>query len=131
VGDTVIAVDSQACDDFRLEQVMDTIGEASSPVQLTLRRAPGTVSVVFSQNGVAVAALPGTPICNLALDANVQILYSCKNGGCGTREHAMVSQEDASGRYVRPCVAKVPKGSKRIVIVPSDRYEPPTLKVTG
>jgi len=141
IGDRIIAVkDNTDVSGQTLEQVMECIAAANSSgndpavVRLTLQRPPGTVAVKFD-NGVAIAARPGTHLCNLALEAHVNIEYSCRNGVCGTCEQRMMIVDpsgnmsnnnndgsSSSSRYVRPCSATVPSGVDSIRIVPSDRY---------
>lgn len=131
IGDEIIAVNGNSASCGTLEQVMECIAKSDNPVvRLTLQRPPGTVAVKF-QNGVAIAALPGTHLCNLALEAHVKIEFSCRNGACGTCEQLMIvptstssGNKACSSRYVRPCVATVPSGADNIRIVPSDRYAP-------
>jgi len=140
IGDKIMAVNDQDVSGANLEQVMECIAAADTTsagvVRLTLQRPRGTVAVEFA-NGVAIAARPGSHLCNLAVDAHVNTIeYSCRNGACGTCEQLMMvtttndrssSSSKESPRYVRPCVSTVPSDGTidRIRIVPSDRYYAP------
>jgi hypothetical protein len=124
VGDTVVKVGTTPCEDWTFDEIMKAIMEESDPVTLTLRRPDDAIPVKFLQNGVCIAAKPGMAIGALGFMAEAKITYSCRNGGCGTCEHAMVIC-DADGkteeRLVRPCVGKVPKGLQSITIIPPER----------
>ena len=126
IGDTVVKVGTTPCEDWTFDDIMGAILEESDPVTLTLRRPDDVIPVKFLENGVCVAAKPGMSIGALGFMAKAKITYSCRNGGCGTCEHIMVTRADGkmTERYVRPCVGKVPKGPQSITIIPPDRYEP-------
>lgn len=126
IGDTVVKVGSRECTDWSLEQVMQEIVNVddAKPVDLTLRRPSNAVPVKFMDNGACIAAQPGMSIGALGFMANSDIPYSCRNGGCGTCQHVMVTHGTdgkSKQQYVRPCVAKVPKGMRSVSIFPCDK----------
>lgn len=124
VGDIVVKVGTKPCTDWTFDDIMEAILEESDPVTLTLRRPDDVIPVKFLENGVCIAAKPGMSIGALGFMAKAKIPYSCRNGGCGTCEHIMVTgtaDGKMTERYVRPCVGKVPKGAQSITIIPPDR----------
>jgi len=58
-----------------------------------------------------------------AYKAKVPIKYSCSSGSCGTCEQQIILTSGET-RYVRPCMARVPRGEASIRVTKSDRYEP-------
>ena len=115
IRDKILAVNDEPCADSTFEVVMERI--ASSPgdiVSLKLGRILGSVAVRWP-NGVCVAATPGEYLGNIADDALFRIQYSCTSGSCGTCEHR-IRNENGDARFVRPCVARVPKGSASIEV---------------
>lgn len=134
IGDVVVKVGTKECTNWTLEQVMDEISEIddeSQPVDLTLQRPADAIPVKFMDTGACIAAKEDMSIGALGFMANSEISYSCRNGNCGTCQHVMVTH-DLKGRtrqeYVRPCVAKVPKGMRSVSIIPCDGYEDCLLK---
>ena len=99
-----------------------------------------TAAVITWLNGISVAAKSSDLFGDIARkEAFVSIPYSCSNGGCGTCKQSMMMLEKGDGdlnkeedtqqqRYIQPwCISRVPKSKgygTRIVVVPSDRYEP-------
>jgi len=124
IGDILTIIDNQDCSTWTFDKIMEALAEAESPVCLQFKRDSEAVAVRFSQNGVAVAAKPGTPFGILAAQAKVRVPYSCRNGGCGTCEQILLIPGQGEPRYIRPCVARVPKGQDRMTIITSDRYDP-------
>lgn len=132
IGDIILEVDGQDCfynnTKRDLKQVMDLIAQTSEPeVSMTLGRLESKVRIQFS-NGIHVTANTGDNLGALAALAMVRITYSCDSGGCGTCEQVMrikkKDTEEWDQRYVRPCVARIPKGAEVIALYPSDRFEP-------
>ena len=121
IGDQIVAISGQDCRHWSFGQVMDALTVASSPVQLELQRPEGTVAIKLP-NGVAVAATPGEILGNVAIDASYfDIPFDCRSGACGSCEHKLVD-EDGNGRYIRPCIVRVPEKPNHLRLVPTDRY---------
>jgi ferredoxin len=120
--DKILAVNGEPCDVLSFEQVMDIITSAKGDeVSLLLGRPEDTIIVKWP-NGVSIAAWPGEYLGNLADLACFQISYSCRSGSCGTCEHSMET-DSGEKRYVRPCVARVPKDVAWAVVHPTDRFD--------
>jgi len=120
VHDRVLAVDGKQCMDASFEEVMGCIVAANGPrVQLTVGRGEG-VKIVAWPNGIGVGARSGDSMQQCAKLAAHKVKYSCEGGGCGTCEH-MIVLDDGSERYIRPCVARVPKDQESVLVQPSDR----------
>lgn len=120
VHDRILAVDQKQCMDSSFEEVMELIASAPGPrVQLTVGRGEG-VTIVAWPNGIGVGARPGDSMRDLAKRAYYKVNYSCESGGCGTCEQ-MIMLDDGSTRYVRNCIARVPKESQSVLVKPSDR----------
>lgn len=99
---------------------MDAIVQSGRDhVELTLGRAISGIRIEWP-NGVCTGAKSGDALKELAAEALVPVRYSCDNGGCGICEHRLVDGINKA-RYTRICVARVPKTSPTIAIVPSDR----------
>jgi ferredoxin len=123
LGDLFISIDGQDCRYWTFEQIMETLANADSPVSLKFLRPKHLVAVCFAQNGVGVAAEPGTPLCNVAWEAGAKIPFKCRSGSCGTCEQAMsVDGNEDEPKYVRPCVYRLPRGPERLTIGSSNRY---------
>ena len=121
VRDKILAVNGVACSEAPFEVVMDNIRSSTGgKVELTLGRPRGSVIVKWP-NGVCVAAQPGEYLGNIGYEGMMQIPYSCRSGSCGTCEQ-VVSTDNGNARYLRPCFAKIPKGVKSMIVIPSDRY---------
>jgi ferredoxin len=123
VGDTVVKVGNKDCTVLSFDQIMEAIANESDPVDLTLRRDADAIPVKFLENGVCIAAKPGMSIGALGFMAKADIPYSCRNGGCGTCQHVMVTHSrdgKSKERYVRPCVGKVPEEADCVSIIPCD-----------
>jgi ferredoxin len=121
--DKILAVNAVPCSVLSFEQVMDMI--TSTPgdeVSLLLGRPEGTIPVKWP-NGVSIAAWPGEYLGNLAGLAGFQISYSCRSGSCGSCEHSIETDGSGETRYVRPCVARVPKDVAWVVMHPTGRLD--------
>jgi hypothetical protein len=119
VYDQVLAVDGKQCMGASLETIMGLIKAASSPVGLTLGRGEGVVIVAWP-NGIGVGARSGDSFKEVAARAMYKVKYSCEGGGCGTCEQKILL-DDGTTRYVRPCVARVPKDTGSVLVEASDR----------
>ena len=113
----------------------DIMIDKSNQIQLELGRIHENDIIVRFSNGIQIATKSGTKLSSLAYKALMPISYSCDSGGCGTCEQIMRVQKyqnhtsnefQFEDRYVRPCIARVPKGSKIISLFPSDRFQPDT-----
>ncbi len=123
VRDKILEINGVECANAKFEDVMEIISDAREEITFVIGR-PSNATVVKWSNGISVAAMPGDYFGQIAQDeAFVKIPYSCSNGGCGTCEQSIFSDE-LGQRYIRPCVSRVPKGSRTIIVNPSDRYEP-------
>eukprot|EP00816_Leptocylindrus_hargravesii_P006401 CAMPEP_0196801958 /NCGR_PEP_ID=MMETSP1362-20130617/1718_1 /TAXON_ID=163516 /ORGANISM="Leptocylindrus danicus, Strain CCMP1856" /LENGTH=246 /DNA_ID=CAMNT_0042173149 /DNA_START=68 /DNA_END=809 /DNA_ORIENTATION=+ len=74
----------------------------------------GNIEVVFNQGNEtrSTLALAGQPLSSVAAQAGQFIRYGCKKGECGT------CQAMCDGKWIRPCVVKVPdvpKGEQYVV----------------
>lgn len=119
--DVILEVNGASCADEEFDDVMERIVTSpGSEVTLTLGR-PAKAVAVRCPNGICVAANPGEYLGEIAQLAGARIQYSCMSGSCATCEQSMLT-DDGDQRYVRPCVARVPKGPKAVVLVPTDRY---------
>lgn len=139
IRDRIIAINDEICASEPFESIMEKIIESPNPVTFTLARLKDA-TVITWPNGISVASSPGDSFGNIARsEALVSLQYSCSNGGCGTCEQSMIIEEPLredngfekdvirqSQRYIRPCVARVPKlkDGTKITVAPSDRYEP-------
>eukprot|EP01083_Nonionella_stella_P040062 108932_1 len=122
IRDKILAVNGISCKNDTFESIMDLLIESPPEVEILLGRPSDAVLVRWS-NGINVAAKAGDYFGQIAQDeAFVKIPYSCSNGGCGTCEQTVII-DNKEPRYLRPCIARVPK-SKIITVNPSDRYEP-------
>jgi ferredoxin len=115
IRDKILSVDGTQCAKASLEEVMDLIAnsEAQDSVSLTLGRIKTSIKVTWP-NGVSIAAFPGEYLGNLAYDALYDIAYECRSGSCGTCEQGTEMDESGEIRFVRPCVARIPKGKRSI-----------------
>jgi hypothetical protein len=121
IGDELIEIDSKPCTNLTFDQVMTRLANSPDPIALTFRRPASNVAVKFAETGVAISCLPGTPLKPLSQQARAKnIQYSCSQGDCTTCESYLTN--DKGSRFVRPCVARVPKGSDRITITNSDSF---------
>jgi len=108
------------CTGLVFEEVMDAI--VTSPgdtVELQLRRPRGA-TVVRWPNGVGVAVVAekgGEFLGNVAIAAGYhdRIEYDCRSGSCGVCS-LIVRGEDGERRVVKPCVAKVRRGGKKMFV---------------
>jgi len=139
--DELVSIHSYNCINTSLEEVMEYILTSDQEIMdVTVRRNTRRTTIEFC-NGISIATQSGESIRNLASLAFVNIQYSCDSGGCGTCEQTMrgmkqhFNEEDdeeknindvvwEQDRYIRPCIARVPKGYQRIVLFPSDRFDP-------
>jgi ferredoxin len=121
--DKILAVNGEPCGVLSLEEVIDIITVTpGDEVSLLLGRPEGAIPVKWP-NGVSIAAWPGEYLGNLADLACFQnISYSCRSGSCGTCEFS-IETDSCEKRYVRPCVAKVPKDVAWAVMHPTDRFD--------
>jgi ferredoxin len=122
IRDKILAVNGEPCGVLSFEEVRDLI--TSTPddeVRLLLGRPEGAIPVKWP-NGVSVAAWPGEYLGNLADLACFQISYSCRSGSCGSCEHS-IETDSTKKRYVRPCVARVPKDAAWAVMHHTDRFD--------
>jgi len=119
VHDQVLAVNGMQCMGASFEATMGLIKAAQSPISLTLGRGEGVVVVAWP-NGVGVGARSGDAFQEVAARAMHKVNYSCQGGGCGTCEHK-VFLDDGSSKYVRTCVARVPKDTDSVLVEASDR----------
>jgi len=144
VRDTVIEVNGRDVKNKSLEDIMQMIMDGPQKIELVLSR-PADAVVVCWPNGISVAAKPGDSFGFIAQhEAFINIPYSCTNGGCGSCEQSILSEDGGvsviarvylifltnmlssqSLRYIRPCVARVGKGSPAIIVNPSDRFAAP------
>lgn len=74
----------------------------------------GDIEVLFNQGNEtrSTLALAGQPLSSVAAQAGQFIRYGCKKGECGT------CQAMCDGKWIRPCVVKVPdvpKGEQYVV----------------
>eukprot|EP00814_Leptocylindrus_danicus_P017597 CAMPEP_0116031862 /NCGR_PEP_ID=MMETSP0321-20121206/17810_1 /TAXON_ID=163516 /ORGANISM="Leptocylindrus danicus var. danicus, Strain B650" /LENGTH=168 /DNA_ID=CAMNT_0003507155 /DNA_START=419 /DNA_END=925 /DNA_ORIENTATION=+ len=121
INDIIVSVDGHNCQNETFEEVMGRIIQADGEnVALTLGREEDNV-IVSWLNGICVSCRPGDSFGAVAYAAQADIQYSCSSGSCGTCEQQILS-EDGSSRFIRPCVARVPKVTKPIFVFPSDRF---------
>ena len=121
IGDVLVQIEDVSVIDLTFEQVMTILENSPVPISLKFRRPVSHVAVKFAATGVAMACLPGTPLKPLSLKARANIQYACSAGDCTTCEQYLTTDTGKS-RFVRPCVARVPKGSDRVTIANSDSY---------
>ena len=70
-------------------------------------KAPtNTVAVEFFPAGVRVDAIVGQPLSEVAEAANVEILYKCRQGECGT------CQVNVNGKWIKACQTVIPSVSR-------------------
>lgn len=121
INDMIIAVNGHRCQNDIFEEVMDRIIQADGKtVRLALGREEGNI-IVGWPNGVCVGCRPGDSFGAVAYAAQADIRYSCSSGSCGMCEQE-IRNEDGSSRFIRPCVARVPKVTKPIFVFPSGRF---------
>jgi ferredoxin len=121
VHDKVQAVNGDDVSTAAFDTVMEKIIASGTPVELTLRRPPGSV-VVEWDNGICVAAQPGDYLGNAAIEAGMKIQYSCRSGSCGICEQSVSLDNGKEHRYCRPCSFRIPKGVHSMKATPSDRF---------
>jgi len=124
VHDRLLSVDNKSCEGLSFDEVMDLlIGAAGPLVELRVGRPTSNPSFVVVRwpNGIGVGCYSGEPLKNIAVRAIYPVKYSCDSGGCATCEHKLRDEMEGTERYVRPCVARVPKGSPRLKVLRSDR----------
>jgi hypothetical protein len=127
IRDHIVAINGQDCRHCTFEQVMEMLTSLSPAdnveVQLTLERPMTSSNTKFAivefPNGVSITAKSGEVLGALAQEAGCgapKISYSCRNGGCGTCEHAVDlyqsqdnDSDEGSRRYLRPCVSRIPR----------------------
>jgi len=120
VNDEIIGVNGLSCTGLIFEDIMDAIvASPGDTVDLELRRPRGA-TVVRWPNGVGVAVAAGNGgeyLGNVAIEAGYddRIEYDCRAGSCGVCS-LIVRREDGERRVVKPCVAKVRRGGKRIFV---------------
>ena len=87
--------------------------ELGKPVSAAEVGLKGTIPVTFKMGNETrtTVASAGDPVRFVANQAGQFILYGCGKGECGTCE-AM-----CNGKFIRPCVAKVPNDVQDMVIV--------------
>lgn len=128
LGDALVSIDGTPCHNWNFDNVMDRLQQLpdssslSKRIVLEFQRPHHLVAVRFQETGVAIAVPPKTPLRPLGLLAGASIPYSCNEGDCAVCEQQLQnSDNDASGgRFVRMCVARVPKGKPRITIAPNN-----------
>lgn len=128
IGDVVVKVDNKDCTNWTLDEILEEIGnlDLDEPVDLTLQRPATAIPVKFMDTGACVCALPQMSIGALGFQACSEITYECRNGNCGTCQHVMVTHfmdGTTKQQYVRPCVAKVPKGVSSVAIIACHDYD--------
>lgn len=119
VHDQILAINGMQCMGASFEATMGLIKAAQSPISLTLGRGEGVVLLAWP-NGVGVGARSGDAFQEVATRAMHKVNYSCKGGGCGTCEHK-IFLDDGSSKYVRICIARVPKDSDSVLVEATDR----------
>ena len=121
IGDILVRIGEDVdCTGLTFEQVMNLLANGPESMSLTFSRPESHVAVCFAETGVAISCRPGTPLKPLGKMARASIIYSCSQGDCTTCEQIVADGEKQ--RYVRPCVARVPKGSDRITIANADSF---------
>ena len=122
IGDVLECIEENVdCTKLTFDQVMTILSNGPERMTLTFSRPKSHVAVCFAETGVTFSCSPGTPLKPLSKLARTSILYSCSQGDCTTCEQTLLDGKGGQ-RYVRPCVARVPKGSDRITIANSDSF---------
>lgn len=91
------------------DEIADEVGIGIAPPIAPEDIGPvGTVPVTFlnGNSSITTMALPNQPVSAVAAQVGQFIRYGCKKGECGT------CQAMADGKWIRPCVARVPNLAK-------------------
>jgi len=87
------------------DELADEVGIGISPPISPKDIGPvGTIPVIFlnGNSSVTTMAMPNQPLSAVAAQTGQFIRYGCKKGQCGT------CQAMADGKWIRPCVSRVP-----------------------
>ena len=117
-GDVLVRVGDREVADASFDDIMGAFEAADGAVDLQFARPAGTVVVRFP-TGRAVAARSGDRLRAVAEEARHAATYNCGDGGCGSCEHAYRGG-DGAPRFVRLCVARVPKGFPELRLLDAD-----------
>lgn len=103
-GDCLVAVQGQSCHGMGVDQVMDLItGAETESLALRLSRDSSVVGVSF-EHGVAVTALVGEKLRDIAVRAGHKVTFDCNTGRCGTCEHRVGAETGPLAKYARFCI---------------------------